>query len=150
MELQHEFDLRAELKEPLAVGRGPFGTRMFIEVTGGSVDGARISGELSSGGGDWLLLDDAGFGHLDVRGQILTPDGAVIYLSYHGVLEANESVQAALGGQAETEWADQYFRTAPRLETGAEQYAWVNHTVWVAEGRLREGPAVEYRVYRVA
>lgn len=149
MNLEHEFDYRAELKEALVVGDGPFGTRMFIEVTGGSVHGARISGAITSGGGDWLLMDDAGYGHLDVRGQIITLDGAAIYLSYHGVLEANEKVQVALGGQAETEWGDQYFRTTPRLETGAERYAWVNQTVFVAEGRLREGPAVEYSVYRV-
>lgn len=149
MDLEHEFDYRAELKEPLAVGPGPFGTRMFAEVTGGWVRGERLNGQVTPGGGDWLLLDGAGYGHVDVRGQIVTDDGAAIYMTYRGVLEATEEVQAALGGGAGTEWEDQYFRTTPRLETGDERYAWVNRTLFVAEGRLREGMGVEYRVHRV-
>ena len=149
MQIEHEFDYRAELKPPLAVGPGPYGTRTFFEVTGGTVEGDRVSGELLSGGGDWLLVDGAGYGHLDVRGQIRTGDGAVLYLTYGGILEVNENVQAALGGEVETDWNDQYFRSTPRLETGDERYAWVNSTVFVAEGRVRKGPAVEYRVYRV-
>jgi hypothetical protein len=38
---------------------------------------------------------------------------------------------------------------APRLETGDERYAWVNQTVFIADGRVHPGPTVEYRVHRV-
>ena len=39
---------------------------------------------------------------------------------------------------AETAWGDQYFRTAPRFETGDERYAWLNQTVFVARGRVTD------------
>lgn len=147
--LEHEFTFTGDLKPPVEVGRGPYGTRMFFEVTGGTVEGERISGTIGTGGGDWALVDEQGIAHLDVRAQIFTGDGAVIYVSYHGYLELNEKVQGAIGGQDATDWGDQYFRTAPRLETGDERYAWVNRTLFVAEGRAHPGPRVEYRVYRV-
>lgn len=150
MDLAHEFNYIADLAPPQVVGAGPFGTRMFIAVTGGSVTGERINGTVSTGGGDWLLAGADGFSRLDVRVQIVTDDGAVIYLSYNGLLEMNEAIQGVLaGGETGTDYGDQYFRTTPRLETGDERYAWVNQTVFVAEGRALPGPKVEYRVSRV-
>lgn len=148
MDLEYEFTYNATLKEPVSVGPGPYGNRLVFEVTGGSLEGPRLKGRLLTGGGDWLLVGPDGWGRLDVRAQFLTDDGAAIYLQYHGVVEMNEKVQRATTGGAATDWGDLYFRTAPRLETGDPRYAWVNHTVFVAEGRVLPG-AVEYRVYRV-
>jgi hypothetical protein len=48
-----------------------------------------------------------------------------------------------------TDWGDQYFRTTPRFETGDERYEWLTSSLFVAEGRLKEGGAVDYRVYRI-
>lgn len=150
MELIHEFDYRATLDAPLQVGAGPFGARTIFPVSGGTATGERISGTLVGGGADWALLGADGMARLDVRGHIQTDDGAVIYLSYHGYLELNEKVGAALAGGGDgTDFGDQYFRTAPRLETGDERYAWVNRTLFVGEGRVLPDPGVEYRVYRV-
>lgn len=143
-----EFSYRADLKPPVGVGPGPFGTRMFYEIAGGTFSGGRLNGTIGTGGGDWLLVGPDGFGRLDVRGQLLTDDGAVIYISYHGVLEMNAKVQAFVERGEGTGFADQYFRTSPRLETGDERYAWVQQSIFVAEGRLYPG-GVEYSVSRV-
>ena len=71
-----------------------------------------------------------------MRIQLETDDGAHIYAQYFGLLELNEAVEAFITGQRdETEFGDQYFRIAPRLETGDPRYAWVNQTLFVAEGR---------------
>lgn len=149
MNLEYECTYHATLKEPVNVGPGPYGVRMVFEVTGGRCEGPRLKGQLLTGGGDWLLVGPDGWGRLDVRGQLLTDDGAAIYISYYGVLEMNEKVQSATMAGTGTEYADQYFRTTPRLETGDPRYAWVNHTVFVAEGHVRPGRIVEYKVYRV-
>jgi hypothetical protein len=150
VDLHEEFSYVAELKPPQDVGAGPGGHRMFIEIAGGEVEGERISGRLLSGGGDWLLLGTDGFGRLDVRGQIETGDGAIIYISYRGLLELTEGVMGVLGGGDEpTGFGDQYFRIAPQLECGHSDYAWVNQTMFVGEGRVLPGPGVEYRVQRV-
>jgi hypothetical protein len=150
MNLEYEFSFRASLKPGLPVGSGPFGNRLVVEVSGGDFEGKRLSGKVLSGGGDWLIVGADGLGRVDVRLQFVTADGAAIYVQYFGLVEMNAKVQAALSDpKAGTEFADQYFRTCPRLETGDPRYAWVNQTVFLAEGRLRPGTVVEYKVYRV-
>ena len=148
MNLEYELTYHATLKEPVPVGPGPFGTRIVFEVTGGSVEGPRLKGKVLTGGGDWLLVGPDGWGRLDVRGQMLTDDGAAIYISYHGLLEMNDKVQSATTGGDSTDYGDQYFRTAPRFETGDPRYSWLNQALFVAEGRVAPG-RVEYKVYRV-
>lgn len=149
MELVEELTYDAMLRPPLVVGDGPFGTRMFFDVIEGSMEGPRIRGRFVGAGGDWALVGADGFARLDVRGQIETDDGALIYLSFHGLLEMNDKVMAAMNG-GETDFADQYFRTAPRFETGDPRYVWLNQSVFVGEGRISAGFGVAYRVYRVA
>jgi len=149
MDLQLEFTYDAKLAPALIVGTGPYGTRMVMPVVDGRAKGDRISGSLVGGGGDWLVVGSDGWGRLDVRAQIQTDDGALIYLSYVGLLQLTEDVMAAVAaGTVGTEFDDQYFRTTPRLETGDERYAWVNHTLFVGRGKIIPA-GVEYEVYRV-
>ena len=151
MNLEYEFSYRASLKPPLAVGAGPYGTRLVVEVTGGSFEGKRLRGKILTGGGDWLLAGSDGFGRLDVRAQLVTEDGAAIYLSYLGLLEMNPKVQQALADPKHaTDYGDQYFRTSPHFETGDPRYAWLNQSLFVAEGHILPDRTVEYKVYRVA
>ena len=152
MKLEYSFSYVATLKAlPVAVGPGPFGTRMFFEIDGGKVEGPDLNGRMLTGGGDWILIGADGFGRLDVRGQMMTDDGAAIYVQYFGILEMNEAVMRNLADPSlATDYGDQYFRSTPRLETGDPRYAWVNRTVFVAEGRMPGVSGVEYKVYRVA
>jgi hypothetical protein len=76
---------------------------------------------------------------LDVRAQLLTDDGASLFVQYNGLLEMNQKVTDALAKGASTDYGDQYFRTTPRFETGDPRYAWLNQSVFVAEGRLGPG-----------
>lgn len=149
MNLEYEFTYLANLKPPVQIGAGPFGTRSFFEVTGGTFEGKRLKGTILTGGGDWLLSGPDGLSRLDVRAQFLTDDGAAIYVYYTGIVEMSEKVANALSRGGKTDYADQYFRTAPRFETGDPRYAWLNQSIFVAEGRIGPG-SVEYKVYRVA
>jgi hypothetical protein len=144
MELVHEFDYYGTLKPPVS-----FGSRMFLEVVEGQVSGKRLNGRLLSGGGDWIVIGTDGWGQVDVRGQIGTEDGASIYTHYTGLLELNDKVMTAIASGAGTDWDDQYFRTTPRFETGDERYKWLTTSLFVSEGRLKEGGNVEYRVFRI-
>jgi hypothetical protein len=149
VDLVQEMTYHALLRPPLPIGDGPFGTRMFFEAIEGKIEGPRISGRFVGGGGDWLLVSADGFGRLDVRAQIETDDGAFVYVQYHGILEMNDKMRAAMASAGSTDFADQYFRTTPRFETGDSRYAWLNQSVFVGEGRLYPGFGVEYRVYRL-
>ena len=59
------------------------------------------------------------------------------------------TTKTIVAGERSSDYDEHYFRTAPRLETGDERYAWVNQALFVGEGRLHPGPVVEYRVARV-
>lgn len=132
------------------VGSGPLGERVIANVTGGELSGDGIRASIVGASGDWLLLGPDGFGRLDVRVTLRTSDGAYIYVQYYGLIEVTPTIGAILAGdRAETAFGDQYFFTNPRLETGSERWAWVNHTFFVGQGRLLTGPRVEYQVYRV-
>lgn len=148
MELVYECTYGAELEpERLAVGPGPFGTRVVRTVKSGWCKGERLNGRLAGAGGDWLLFGADGFGRIDVRAQLVTDDGAAIFLSYNGLIERNARVVAAADG-GETQFEDQYFRTLVRMETGAPAYAWVNTTLFVGRGRMAAG-GVEYQLFRI-
>jgi hypothetical protein len=147
--LAYEFTYHALLEPPVAVGAGPYGTRVYYEYREGTATGDRISGKVLTGGGDWLLLGADGYGRIDVRVQIATDDGAFLYGVLDGLIEMNDAVQRASEANAETAYGDQYFRTAARFETGDERYAWVNRCLFVAEGRVHPGLGVEHRVHRL-
>ena len=131
------------------IGTGPYGTRFAFATTGGNFDGARLRGTILPSGGDWLLIDAEGVGHVDVRITLETDDGAYIYVQYYGVIEMNEQVNNALGQGEATGYGDTYFMTQPRYETGDARYKWLNRIVAVAEGRIVPG-AIEYQVFELA
>ena len=98
-------------------------------------------------------------GHLTDRGafdrmdELFTPDAEFDLSDFGlgvraGLAAMNDAIQAAMTTAGPTEFADQYFRTTPRFETGDSRYAWLNQAVFIGEGRLVPGFAVEYRVYR--
>lgn len=146
MKLKPLLTLRAELKPPVTVGNGPYGQRVVFDVTGGVFTGEKLNGTLLPSGGDWILIDQDGVGHLDVRITLKTNDDALLYVQYYGVLEMNEAVNNAIGGGKPTDFGDTYFMTQPRVETGDPHYQWLNNIVAVAEGRVLKS-AVEYRMY---
>ncbi len=148
MKLEALMTYRVNLKDPVAVGPGPKGTRMIFDVVDGTFEGPRLKGRFVQSGADWLLLDGDGVGRLDVRGTMETDDGAFIYMEYYGVIVMNDKVMAALSGDTNTGYGDTEFFTQPRFETGDPRYAWINRVVAIAEGRALAG-AVEYRVFEV-
>ena len=148
MDLQFEFQIEAQLKPPVQFGAGPIGSRVFYEVVGGAVRGKRLSAKLLPGGGDWLLFGPDGYARLDLRFQFLTHDNTSIYAISPGLLELNEKVVQASAAGIGTEYGDQYFRIAPRFETGEPRYSWLNQYLFAGEGRLIPG-GVEYKVYRL-
>lgn len=148
IETEHLFDARIDLEAPEQVGAGPMGRRSIFIVKSGEFAGPRLRGTVRPGGGDWLLSFAGGYNELDVRGTLETHDGALLYLSYRGVLLLTpEQGRRSAAGETLSP-REYYFRTTPRFETGDERYAWLNSTVCVGHGAF--GPnEVSYRVFAV-
>jgi hypothetical protein len=82
MKLEPLMTFHADLKQPLEVEAGPYGRRIIFDVTGETFEGPRLRGTILASGGDWLLADAEGVGHLDVRATLKTQDGVHIYVQY--------------------------------------------------------------------
>jgi hypothetical protein len=133
------------------IGQAHFGRRMIAVLTGGVVGGERLKGRVVPGGGDWATIDDKDTLRLDARVTFETHDGALIFLSYRGVLRPMKRVReySVRGGPKTLEERQQiYFRTTPMFETGDERYTWLNSIVTIGMGESIGG-AVRYDVFEV-
>jgi hypothetical protein len=122
-----------------------------VNPDGGWAKGPKISGKFIPPGGDWLRVMPSGALRLDVRATLKTDDGALIYISYNGILQHSAESAERLGkGELLTTKDIPYFITAPTFETSSEKYAWLNSVQLVnkmVELKLGEGGYVKYDVY---
>ena len=130
--------LRLQSKPPIAIGKGPAGTRLVSEVANGEVQGDRLRGHIEEIAGDWLLIGPEGTGTIDVRATLRTDDDASIFVQCNGRLDGSRGWQFPMA-----------VYVAPRFETGNERYAWLNRIQAVGKGAINEDLSVDYEWYEV-
>ena len=141
------FTLVVELGEPIELGQGRAGQRRIIPIIGGSATG-KITGRVLNLGADWQTVYGDGAAHLDTRYGVETIEGAVIEVVNVGARHGPPDVIAKLVAGQDVNPSEYYMRTAARLETGHEGYAWVNHTLFLCAG-IRHASSVEIAFYEV-
>lgn len=149
MQLEPVGVMQATLDPAQEVGPGPYGVRLVIPITGGTIEGERLRGTFAFGGADRILVDPTGHAHLSARATLLTHDEVLVYVEYDGVLEMNDAVGGAMSGDGTTEYGDAYWFTRLAMESADPRYSWVNTSVFVAEGRILKGASLEYTIYRL-
>lgn len=133
--------LQVILAPPQKLGAVPHGARVIAPIAGGSFEGSRLRGKVLPGGGDWTLLRSDAVLELDLRVTLETDDGALIYMTSLGLRHGPPETLAALARGEPVDPSAYYFRTAPRFETSAPQYAFVNRVIAIASGdRRASGP----------
>lgn len=100
-------------------------------------------------GGDWLILRPDGVLEHDVRITLKTDDGAFIYVRYTGIRHGPPEVMARLAQGETVDPSAYYFRVAPRFETGAERYAWLNNILAVGVGERLPPNKVQYSIFEI-
>lgn len=147
---EHVCTFSATLDAPQVVGPTPDGMRQIVYTTGGTLTGSKINGTLLVGGGDWLRVRSDGVFIIDVRATVQLDDGNLAYLSYPGYAVMPQEMFGRILGGEEVDGSEYYFRVLPRFETASEQYAWLNHSIFVATGQLGPGLAsVVYEMYQI-
>ena len=109
------------------------GHTSIAPVTGGSFSGPRMKGSVHNGGADWIT-QVSGHSSLDVRITLETDDGAIIYMTYKGVVARGDS--------------GLYWRVTPVFNTASEKYDWLNHRVFVGKSKQVEGK-VAYDIFEI-
>jgi hypothetical protein len=132
--------LQVFVAPPQKLGAVPHGTRIIAPITSGTFEGPRLRGKVL-GGGDWTISRSDAVLELDLRITLETDDGALIGMTSFGLRHGPAEVLAALARGESVDPSKYYFRTAPRFETSAPKYAFLNHLIAVASGnRLPTGP----------
>ncbi len=145
--MEHICSYSARLANPLEViGPVAEGIRLNAYVTGGEVNGPRLTGKVRPVGADWLTIRTDGIAILDVRVTLETHDGALIYLSYTGIGDLGEDGHAKfLNGEP---IGIVSLRTTPRMQCSHPDYTWVNRLQFVNIGEVDfERLVVSYDVY---
>jgi hypothetical protein len=130
------------------VGQTFRGTRSIVRVKGGWFEGPQVKGTILPGTGDWFLVRPDGTGEGDVRDTYQTDDGAIIYVSYRGILSISEDVWARIRAGEDVPADEYYLRGQPMFETGSAKYDWLNKIVAVSVGK-QEAMGVTYDVFRI-
>jgi hypothetical protein len=142
-ELLYECD--AMLSPAVEMGKTVEGQRRIIPITGGSVRGPRIQGELVSGGYDWNLSRSDGAGTVEAAYYLKTDDGVLIRIVNKGV---------SAGGPPSTDDAsgENFFMfTHPSFEAPTGKYDWINRAMFVGTlgARKNSRNAVLIRVFQL-
>ena len=133
--------LQVVVAPPQKLGVVPHGTRVIAPIASGTFEGPRLRGKVLPGGGDWTLLRSDGVLELDLRVTLETDDHALILMTSFGVRHGPPEVLAALARGESVDPSRYYFRSAPRFETSAPRYAFLNRLVAISSGnRLPSGP----------
>ncbi len=128
LESEFAFELLLDVDTQLDAGHV-----RIAPITGGTFAGPGIRGTVHPGGADWIT-QVAGRSSLDVRITLETDDGAIIYMTYTGVVARND--------------AGLYWRVRPVFYTASEKYGWLNHIVAVGKNKQVQGK-VAYDIFRI-
>jgi len=138
--LKSEFlmDLVFKTAPPLMVG-----PRLIAGLTEGAFQGPKLKGTLVTPAGEWGASRPDGAYVVDVRLELRTDDGALIFTSYRGIVYP---LPATLGDPGPRYWA-----VTPSFETASEKYGWLNHVVCVgvAYTAPKEVGDIAYHIYQV-
>ncbi len=140
---------RGELAQPYKIDD----SLMIFNVRspGGWAKGPKINATFIPPGGDWMRILPSGVMRLDVRATLKTDDGALIYMSYNGVMQlAPEIAQKLMGGVVLKAEDIANFVAAPTFETSSPKYAWLNGIQAInkiVEVKLGDDGYVQYDVF---
>ena len=144
-ELTYAFSFSVTLAPPVEQGTVDGRRTRFIPITGGTVYGPRLQGEILSGGGDWQAIGPDGLTELDARYSLKLADGTVVGVTNPGVRAATPEVAARIAAGEVVGPDDYYFRTSPRFTVAPGKYDWLRRTMFVARGqRLPDRVVVDF------
>ena len=142
------FTVDAELEAVLSLGHTPYGERRVVGITGGTVQGPKLTGRILPGGADWQIIRKDGAADIQARYIIETERGARVVVDSKGLRHGPPDVLERLARGDKVDPAQYYFRTVMRFETGDAELDWLNRILALARGR-REARSVRLDVYEV-
>lgn len=146
--LTFAFEARITLAPPIEQGIVDGKRKRFIPITGGTIKGPELKGEILPGGGDWQSIHPDGLTEIYARYSMKADDGTVIAITNPGVRVASAAVIARLSAGEDVDPALYYFRTSPVFEVASGPHDWLRRSTFVARG-IRKPDHVIVEVFKV-
>lgn len=140
--------VRCDVGALLTLGSAPLGERRCVPLTGGSVAGPELNGEILGGGDDWQINRADGVLEIAAHPVIRASDGALIEVQSGGMRHGPAEVLAQLARGEAVPREAYFFRTLVRFTTGAPAWRHLNKVMALAVGQ-REARQVVLDVYRI-
>jgi hypothetical protein len=131
--LQYVFTARIKI-DPTVEFKGVEGVRRQIPITGGSIEGPRLAGDVLGGGADWQRIRANGITDLVARYAFRASDGTVIGVVNSGIRRAPPAVLARLRAGEILDPTLYYFRAAPVFDVGPGAHEWLTESLFVSVG----------------
>ncbi|MGF0313296.1 DUF3237 domain-containing protein [Rhodococcus sp. IEGM1428] len=144
-ELEFVFEIRVRVSDELRIGRSAQEVLHFVPITGGTVTGPKMTGEVLSYGGDWFV-ERGDTVQLDARYVLRADDGSLIDIHNRGYYRAPQDVEARLQAGEFVDEREYYYRTAPVFQTDSEQFRWLANNQFVGMAR-DDGGLICIRVF---
>src|SRR6188508_346971 len=142
------FTIQSPLGDIQKLGHTPYGERRVIDIHGGTVTGAKLTGKVLSGGADWQIVRADGVVHLQARYTLETETGGQILVDAEGYRHGPPEVMERLARDETVDPSLYYFRTFMRFETADPASSWLNRILAIGTGARQQG-AVRIEVYEV-
>jgi hypothetical protein len=140
--------VRADVDAPQLLGQTLLGERRVVPIVGGEIEGPHLRGRILPGGSDWQVICADGTALLEARYNVLTDDGALVYVRNLGIRHGPPEVLERIQRGEAVDPAEDYFRSTPRFEAGDGRYAWLNRILAVGSG-ARLANEVQLEIYAV-
>jgi hypothetical protein len=148
-QLEYICELNVLLEPAMVLGEIAHGIRRIIPISGGTVSGPQIKGEILRGGADWQVLRKDGNTELEAHYQFRTDDGVLIYVHNIGVRLTSPDIAGKLASGEAVDQSLYYFRTVPRFEAPlSSKYSYLNDAIFVCSGE-RLPNSVKLRIWKV-
>jgi len=132
----------------VSLGAAAYGERRYVALTGGTVRGPELQGEIVAGGVDWQIQRADSVLDIAAHYVIRARDGGLIEVRSDGMRHGPAAVMQRLARGEPVEASDYWFRTAVRFDTGASAWLHLNKVLAIASGR-REAQLVVLDLWRV-
>jgi len=124
--------LRVLIGAPQELGIVDGVRKRVIPITGGTVDGPRLTGKVLPGGADWQSIRADGTADILARYSLQADDGTIISVVNPGYRHGPAPVLARIAAGDVVDPALYYFRTTPRFDVASDSpHAWLGRTVFL-------------------
>ncbi len=146
--LDFAFEARVSVSPALEAGIVHGNGRRVIPITGGIVEGPRLTGRVVPGGADWQIVYADGAIDLTARYTIEASDGTLVGVVNRGLRTAAPEVLARLARREVVDPALVYFRTTPVFEAPEGPHFWLTRHIFVGTAQ-RHPEGVQLRFFSV-